>query len=152
MRLLEQLILSKTGFVQFYNITAIERLHQHFKFIINHACSHLFGGVYVRFAVQTAYPPPLQGLIFSRLQRGLPLEGGTVAGLQACLLIRWQVLGLCPNHPCRLHIPVSLEFSSVWKEQTIMRNINTHKRYSMCPLILIHNKLGVSFVLVYIFF
>lgn len=43
--------------------------------------SHLFGGVDVRLAVQTAYPPPLLGLVVCSLQRGLPLEGGTVAGL-----------------------------------------------------------------------
>lgn len=43
--------------------------------------SHLINGVYVRLAVQTAYPPPLQGLVVSRPQRDLPLEGGAVAGL-----------------------------------------------------------------------
>ena len=75
--------------------------------------SHLIDGVYVRLAVQTAYPPPVQGLVVSRLQWGLPLEGGAVAGLQAGLLIRWQVLGLGPDHLGRLHISVSLKFSSV---------------------------------------
>ncbi len=48
---------------------------------VRKACSHLFGGVNIRLAVQTAYPPPLQGLVVSRLQRGLSFEGGTVAGL-----------------------------------------------------------------------
>lgn len=78
--------------------------------------SHLLNGVYVRLAVQTAYPPPLQGLVVSRLQRGLPLIGGTVAGLLAALPIQWQVLGLGPDHLCWLHISVSLVLSTVWKE------------------------------------
>lgn len=43
--------------------------------------SHLIDGVYVRLAVQTAYPPPLQGFVVSRPQRDLPLEGGAIAGL-----------------------------------------------------------------------
>lgn len=43
--------------------------------------SHLFGRVYVRLAVQTAYPPPLHSLVVGWLQRGLSLEGGTVACL-----------------------------------------------------------------------
>lgn len=86
-------------------------------------CSHLFGGVYVRFAVQTAYPPPLLGLVFSRLQWGLPLEGGTVAGLQTALPIWWQVLGLCTYHLCRLHVSVSLKFSSVWKKELLYENV-----------------------------
>lgn len=83
-------------------------------------CAHLLAGVYVRLAVQAAYPPPLLGPVVCRLQRRLALEGGAVAGLQAGLLGWGQVLGPGSDHLGRLHIFVSLVLGSVWGRGSII--------------------------------
>lgn len=72
-------------------------------------CAHL-RGVLARLTVQAAYPPALQQLIVSGVPLGLlPLERGTVAGLQIGALHRGFVLRGGLNKLHRLQILVGLE-------------------------------------------
>lgn len=65
-----------------------------------------------RLTVQAAYPSALQRLVIERVRLHLlPLEGGTVAGLQVGLL-QWRlVLGGSFDWLHRLHVFVCLELS-----------------------------------------
>lgn len=73
--------------------------------------THL-GSLLAGLTVQAAYPSALQRLVIKRVRLHLlPLEGGTVAGLQVGLLQRRLVLGGSFDWLHRLHVFICLELS-----------------------------------------